>query len=238
MGELIDLAERRADRSRPREDARLAFFFNLACPFSYLAAERVERLLGEVDWVPVRGIGAHPPQEANELRARAERRAAELRLPLVWPDGFPAETPSALRAAVRTTHSASRSRFALAAARLAFCGGFDLEDPEVLAEAAAAAGVGFEECLAAAGDVQLDAQLEATARGLAAQGVNELPAVRVGRRFYDGEQRLSEVAALLRAPAVPDVARPRARAVHRTARAASAMAIASAPMQGPLAPAS
>ena len=42
--------------------------------------------------------------------------------------------------------------FTLAACRLAFCGGFDLEDPEVLAEAAAAAGLGLEESLRAAGD--------------------------------------------------------------------------------------
>jgi 2-hydroxychromene-2-carboxylate isomerase len=208
MGELIVLAERRADRSRLRGDTRPAFFFSLACPFSYLAAERVERLLGEVEWVPVSGIGADHSHEFD-----------------------------ALRAAARTTNSASRSRFALAASRLAFCGGFDLEDPEVLAEAAAAAGVALEDCLAAAGDVELDAQLEVTARGLAANGVSELPAVRVGRRFYVGEHRLSEVAAMLRAPAVPDLARPTARAVHRTAREARAMARASAPALRPLAPA-
>jgi 2-hydroxychromene-2-carboxylate isomerase len=227
MGDVIFLAERRADRSRPRENARTAFFFDLACPFSYLAAERVERLLGEVDWVPVAGIKTQGVEDIDELRARVERRASELRLPLVWPDRFPADTPRALRAAARATHSGSGSRFALAAARLAFCGGFDLEDPEALAEAAAAAGMSLDECLAAARDAELDAELQATAHGLAAKGVGELPAVRVGRRFYDGEHRLSEAAALLREPAA-----------NKTAHAVRAIARASAPRQHPLAPAS
>ena len=202
MGELIALAERRADRSRRSGRAETAFFYDLACPFSYLAAERVERLLGEVEWIPVTSSTPTSRREAAELRARAERRAAELHLPLVWPDRFPAGVPGALRAAVRAGEVGAGARFGLAAARLAFCGGFDLEDPEVLAEAAAAAGVALDDCLAAAGDRSLDTTVEATARGLAARGVTELPAVRSGRLFQRGERGLTETAALLRARAV------------------------------------
>lgn len=197
MGELIALAERRADRSRRSGRAETAFFYDLACPFSYLAAERVERVLGEVEWVPV--TLCTNGREVAELRARAERRAAELRLPLVWPDRFPARVRGALRAAVRAAEVGAGARFGLAAARLAFCGGFDLEDPEVLAEAAAAAGLSLDDCLAAAGDRSLDETIEATARGLAARGVTELPAVRSGRRFQMGERGLTETAASLRA---------------------------------------
>jgi 2-hydroxychromene-2-carboxylate isomerase len=109
--------------------------------------------------------------------------------------------PGALRTAVRAGEIGAGARFGLAAARLAFCGGFDLEDPEVLAEAAAAAGLTLDDCLAAAGDRSLDATLEATARGLRAKGVRELPAVRAGRRFHQGERGLAETAALLRATA-------------------------------------
>jgi 2-hydroxychromene-2-carboxylate isomerase len=197
MGELIVLAEQLADRARPRAQTRPAFFFDLACPFSYLAAERVERLLGEVEWVPVAG----PDVDGDDpvLRAAAEARAQELRLPLVWPDPFPAPTRGVLRAAVRATQLGSGARFALAAARLAFCGGFDLEDPEVVAEAAAAAGFSLEQCLAAAADDALDAPLEATARGLVARGVDRLPAVRVGHGFFAGEAQLSQAAAVKRA---------------------------------------
>ncbi len=196
----------------------LAFYFDLSCPFSYLAAERVERMLGEVDWVPVAGQalgGAEQLRIAarrarlDKLRVAAERRAAELRLPLVWPDEFPAPVPGALRTAQCASDSGAGARFALAAARLAFCGGFDLEDPEVLAEAAAAAGMGLEDCLAAAGSTSRDVSLRATAHELAAQGVRELPAIRVGMRIFAGERRLPEAAALVAARAEPDVWRAR-----------------------------
>jgi 2-hydroxychromene-2-carboxylate isomerase len=200
MGELIVLTDQLADRTRPRAEARPAFFFDLACPFSYLAAERVERLLGEIEWVPVAG-----PLRADgngvDLFAVAEARATELRLPLVWPDRFPAPTRGALRAAVRATQLGVGARFALAGVRLAFCGGFDLDDPEVLAETAAASGLRLEECLAAAGDETLDASLKATARGLIARGVGRLPAVRVGHGFFAGEALLAQAAALSRAAA-------------------------------------
>src|ERR1022692_1645241 len=98
MGQLIVLEERRADRSRALRSQRPAFFFDLCCPFSYLAAERVERMLGEVDWIPVAAGafgGAGGPAELSAFRARSERRASELRLPLVWPDRFPSAAPHA-----------------------------------------------------------------------------------------------------------------------------------------------
>jgi 2-hydroxychromene-2-carboxylate isomerase len=192
MGDLIILSEWLADRARPRAHGGARFFFDLGCPFSYLAAERVERLLVDVEWVPVAG-----PSTPGDLSSRlaAERRAAELRLPLVWPDPFPPRARAALRAAVRANQLGAGAQFSLAAARLAFCGGFDLEDPEVLAEAAAAAGLPLEECLGAARDGSLDATLDATARGLVARGVERLPAVRVGHGLFTGEDRLAEAAA-------------------------------------------
>jgi 2-hydroxychromene-2-carboxylate isomerase len=214
MGDLIMLADRRADRLRPghereaygpaaaggRAVERPAFFFDLACPFSYLVAERVERTLGEVDWVPVartslpnRPLSLRSPK----LRQLAERRAMELRLPLVWPERGSTGTPSALRAAAYAADVGAGATFALAASRLAFCGGFDLEDPEILAEAAAAAGIPLEGCLAAASDTSWDDELRVVGYGLASRGINELPAIRVDRRLLGGERCLAEAAALL-----------------------------------------
>ena len=88
----------------------------------------------------------------------------------------------------------------MAASRLAFCGGFDLEESDVLAEAAAAAGLSIAACLEAADDCGRDEQLRATARGLRARGVVRLPAFRVGPHFLQGERAI-EAAALLREPA-------------------------------------
>jgi 2-hydroxychromene-2-carboxylate isomerase len=119
----------------------------------------------------------------------------------VFPDNFPGDTPMALRAATKAAEIGAGPAFALAASRLAFCGGFDLEDPEILAEAAAAAGIRPDVCLAAAGDESRDGQLHATARGLLSRGVTRLPALSVGRRWFSGEQGLAEAFAAARSPA-------------------------------------
>ena len=152
MGEVIRLAERRqARRERPQQRSaslRAEFLFDLACPFTYLAAERVERAFDDVTWTPAsttalrRGSLADDEVALAAVRAAAEERAAAVRLPLVWPENWPAEVPAAMRVAAHAADAGRGAAFVLAAGRLAFCGGFDLDDPEILAEAAAAAGLG------------------------------------------------------------------------------------------------
>jgi 2-hydroxychromene-2-carboxylate isomerase len=210
MGDLIVLSERLEDRARHTRSMRPSFFFDLACPFSYLAMERIERVLGDVEWIPaasvaLRRIEASAPGaviDSAAVRAVAEERAGLLRLPLLWPDRFPAHHPRALRTAAYASEIGAAPRFALAASRLAFCGGFDLDDPEILAEASAAAGMQLEACLAAAADSERDVELHATALGLLSRGVHRLPAIRIGRHWFEGEQRLVEAAGLLRARAI------------------------------------
>jgi 2-hydroxychromene-2-carboxylate isomerase len=197
MGDVIMLLERFANRPQSAGSSRSAFFFDLSCPFSYLTAERVERALGDVDWVPAT-FGHERSEIGHDAIRRAERQAHELQLPLVWPERFPAGVPSALRASAYAAEVGDGARFALAASRLAFCGGYDLEDPEILADAAGAAGVSVDECLAAAADSGRDVRLEATARNLRASGVARLPAIRIGRRWLWGEQMLSQARPLLR----------------------------------------
>jgi 2-hydroxychromene-2-carboxylate isomerase len=218
MGEVIFLDQRRRAHRRHRAVApppdgsgsrhgttlsatRPTFFFDLACPLSYLAAERVERTLGDAQWLPVStasltGTGATPP--SDELREQAEHRARQLRLPLVWPERFPAQTPCALRAAVHAAELGAGAAFALAASRLAFCGGFDLDDPETLAEAAAAAGVALDDCLTAAGDPARDRPLFATAHRLRSRGVQRLPALGLEPRIVQGEGAVFAALGLLR----------------------------------------
>src|ERR1700749_3003841 len=132
MGDVIMLWERVADRTSSAA-SRSALFFDLGCPFSYLAAERVERALGEVDWVPC-SLPAARRQPAPDLIARAERQGFALPLALVWPDRFPGPAPTATPAAAYAAEIGAGARFALAASRLAFCRGYDLEDGETLAE--------------------------------------------------------------------------------------------------------
>jgi 2-hydroxychromene-2-carboxylate isomerase len=209
MGQLIVLQDRLRERSALRlQSPRPAFYFDLACPYSYLAAERIERLLGQVDWIPVHGAALREGPAAlfegrstvpeAVVQADAAQRAAALRLSLVWPDRYPFVAPGALRAAAYASTCGAGARFALAALRLAFCGGFDLDAPGVLAEAASAAGIPRRRCLEASADERLDAKLEATAHGLRRRGVRRLPAIRVGDRWFEGEPALLGAAAVRR----------------------------------------
>ena len=216
MGDVISLADRRVRKASGKAGGRgpttAAFHFDLACPFSYLALERVERLLPGVRWRPTIADALHRGDPWADdaagavAREAAERRAHELRLPLSWP----AEHARTARGAMRAAHHAAElgrgGEFALAAARLAYCGGFDLNDPEVLAEAAAAAGIPLDTCLRAAGDVARDGPLEQAGRRLLASGADRLPAIRVGRVLHCGEAQVAQAAAVLRAPTHRDVA--------------------------------
>jgi 2-hydroxychromene-2-carboxylate isomerase len=204
MGDVINLAERRAARRSRAAPARMPrraeFCFDLSSPFTYLAAERVDRAFEAVLWTPAsaaalqRGPQGGDAAGLDRLRAAAEERAALLRLPLSWPERFPVDVPAAMRVAAFASQAGRGAAFVLAATRLAFCGGFDLEDPEILAEAAAAASIVLDDCLAAARDTGRDGAIEAAGRRLLGAGADRLPALRVGRALYWGEDRLSDAA--------------------------------------------
>jgi len=106
-----------------------------------------------------------------------------------------------MRAAAFAADQGRGGAFALAAGRLAFCGGFELDDPEVLAEAAAAAGLGLEACLEAARDTARDGAIEAAGRRLLAAGAERLPTIWIGRRLYCGERAVGAAALAFRTPA-------------------------------------
>jgi 2-hydroxychromene-2-carboxylate isomerase len=188
MGDLILLSERMADLSRPSH-AGSAFFFALGCPFSYLAAERVERTFGEIDWIPLPGPLGHDGTERDscgELMAAAGREAVALRLPFLTPERPLGDPRPAARAAAFAAQRGVAARFTLAVSRLVFCGGFALDDPETVAEAAGAANLPAAATLAAAADPRHDEQLDATARGLQGRGVGSSPVIRIGRRWFSG----------------------------------------------------
>jgi 2-hydroxychromene-2-carboxylate isomerase len=199
VGELISLDDRRAARgTRPgrgvsagsrhaRSAETVRFCFDLASPWTYLAAERVERLFGDLHWHPLAG-------DLPIDRRAVESRARELRMPLVWPEQHGAGR-AALRVAALAAEHGCAAAFVIAAGRLAFCGGYDLDDPEILAEAAAAAGLGLEEALTTAADRDRDVALERDAGLLATRSADRLPALSVGGRFFCGERRIPEAAA-------------------------------------------
>jgi 2-hydroxychromene-2-carboxylate isomerase len=198
LGELISLAERRAARAEahaPPARPRVSFFFDLASPWTYLAAERVDRRFADVRWQPAVADALPDARDLAAQRRAVEERADELQLPLVWPEAQPTSARSAMRVAALAAERGRAAEFVLAASRLAFCGGYDVDDPEILAEAAAAADLGLDECLRAAGELRRDGPMERAALRLLAQGADELPVLIVGRTLFCGEHRLPEAAA-------------------------------------------
>src|SRR3954470_21279436 len=112
MGDVISLGEIRAARAESRGAApagagrapRVTFFFDLVSPWTYLAAERAERLFAGDRWRPaigdaIAGGRTAPPPRDQAQRAVAARRGEARRLPLVWPEGWPLSGRAAMRAA-------------------------------------------------------------------------------------------------------------------------------------------
>ena len=199
MGELLHFPVQRAHAREGREARAAAFFFDVACPLSYLAAERVERRLPAAEWVPVDAAALAPAIEDGDerARARAQARARALRLPLVWPEKFPLRAPCAQRAAAFACELGAGPAFALAAGRLAFCGGFELEDPETIAEAAAAAAVPLAACLEAARESWRDEQIGEVSATLRSAGIDRVPAFQVGSHWLQGEDALGAASAMM-----------------------------------------
>jgi 2-hydroxychromene-2-carboxylate isomerase len=202
MAEVIQLTPRRLREpvDEPPPTAPATFYFDLAGPGAYLVAERVERHFDDVHWqaaVPWRAAPLVGEALAHRI-ATAERQAAELRMPLVWPERFPAPVPAAMRVATYAAAEGRGGAFAIAAGRLAFCGGFDVEDPDIIAEAAAAAGLDIDEAARAAREARRDDLVAAAGRALWAEGCRMLPALRTEGRLYGGEERI--VAALIGGP--------------------------------------
>lgn len=148
------------------------FTFDVCSPATYIAADSAEREWPDAVCCPVLDPDSRLLWSVPD---RVETMAADAGLPLVWPDA----PPDGRRVARAAIHARDRGRglqFALAAGRLAFGGGFDLDDDSVLVHAAWAAGLDEEVALTAAGDERYDLELTATARRVGELGL-ALPAL-------------------------------------------------------------
>lgn len=192
MGDLISLSAHIPARSQLGPEP-VAFLFSPGCPISYLVAERAERALGEVDWVPV--LPLTPPDPA--LLAAAGREASALRLPLELPEEPLADFRPLIRVACLAAEYDACARFGLVASRLIFCGGYELDDEQVITEAAELAGIPADEALRASRDTRYDPALQATTAGLRRRGLRQTPVVRIGHRWFEGLQALSGAAITL-----------------------------------------
>lgn len=117
---------------------RAVFYFDLASPWAWIAAERVNTLFDLPPvWQPVAPDPVAEPGAGE--RREIERAAAEAGLlPLRWPDPWPGEVDAAMRTATFAKQGGRAVAFALAAFRQAFAAGRDLSVVDNVLIAAAA----------------------------------------------------------------------------------------------------
>jgi 2-hydroxychromene-2-carboxylate isomerase len=189
-------------------------------PYSWFAAERIERVLPQARW---RGVLAGVVFKANdrvswgltERRAEGiadcETRAAVHGLgPIHWPRPWPTSDLLIARAMVyaeqlaRSPSSAGVGSpsapardgllrpFALAAMRMAFLEGADLGDADAVVEAGRRAGIDAGELRDALQAAEVKDALRAATDEALALGVFGVPTVIVDGRMFWGDDRLEE----------------------------------------------
>ena len=194
------------------------FYYDLASPECYLAAERVSFTLPVAPvWEPVIGswgeggqrnargrtaavfglrLGPQPDRGATERTAR-ERGLQALR----WPRRWPPDSQLAMRAAAYAKSIGRATAFSLAAFRQAYAAGRDLEDLNTIVIAAAACEMHPAAVIKAVGLRSVARALEEATEHAVASGVRRLPALWVDGLLYEGESRLDEASATLMARA-------------------------------------
>ena len=199
-------------------EPRAEFFYDVGSPYAYLAAERVEAVLGEdVRWSPVFLVGVFKAtgrrswvytQDAERDWTEVRRRLADRGLPPLqlcegWAERLiPSTTPArstllAQRAATAAADAGLVREFSLALFGLEFAEGRDLTEEATLVEAAVRAGVGEDAVRAALADESRRDRVRAATDAAVARGVSGVPTVAVGERLFWGDDRLEEAARAL-----------------------------------------
>lgn len=183
---------------------RIPFYFDYACPWAYLGSSRVEsyfRDLGaEIDFRPVRladlaektGRRGLPPGDrkrawyVSDLRAWAELAGAELSL--AAGERRP-DTRLLLQAALVAGDRGAFRDFHYAAYRARWAEARPVDEPEVVRELLAGAGLEADAALEEARSEALAERLDAETRQAVERGVFGVPTLFVGERMFWGNDR-------------------------------------------------
>ncbi len=188
--------------------SQAAFYFDLASPEAYLAAERVNHSLDRIpEWIPIHAasLPAHTEGfdawrcEADALayRETVERRGAAAGLQaLRWPDPFPFDSAFAMRVAFYAKSIGRTVPFAQAAFRQAYAGGRALSVPDNVLIAASACEMHPAAVLKGAELRSVHAGLREATERAAQRGVRDVPALWLpDGRVVHGEAQTSGAAA-------------------------------------------
>jgi 2-hydroxychromene-2-carboxylate isomerase len=183
---------------------RPLFFFAAMSPYSWFAAERIERLIPDARW---QGVLAGALFKANdrvswgltdrraEGIADCEARAAAHGLgPIRWPQEWPTSDLLVARAIIYAEARGMLMPFALSAMRMAFLEGRDLGERETVLESGRRAGIEPSELEAALADQTVKDALRSVTGEAVALGVFGVPTVVLGTELFWGDDRLEDAA--------------------------------------------
>jgi 2-hydroxychromene-2-carboxylate isomerase len=190
----------------------VSFYFDLGSPYGYLAAERLASMLEEpVDWRPVLlgglfkltgrsswALGDYRRRQAGiaEIERRAERYGLP---PMRWPDPWPADYLTVMRATTFAFGIGLGRAFALAAYRIAFQQGADLSRIGHILQVGRQVGLDAAQLEAATLDPEIKRTLRDATEEAFERGVIGVPTVAVDDVTFWGDDRLEDAAAHLRA---------------------------------------
>lgn len=179
------------------------FYFDLGSPYAYLAAERVDAVIpGTIRLQPV-SLGAlfkltgrsswslGDPRRRHEGMAEVQRRALAYGLPpLCWPEPWPGNYLTAMRAAVYAQRLGRERDFMLCAFRAAFQRGQDLSIAARVLEAAEQAGLDPAAVEQATSDPEIKLALREATNAAHERGVIGVPTLAVGSKLFWGDDQL------------------------------------------------
>lgn len=175
-------------------------------PYSWIAAERIDRVIPDARWRPVlagvifqansrvpwsmKDDTRDPGRVVCEERARA-RGLGEMR----WPAPWPASDLAAARAITWAAGLGREREAALAIMRAAFLQGVDISTEANVLAAVAGAGLDAEQAARAIGEQELKDGLRASVQEAVDLGLYGVPTVSVAGELFWGEDRLEEAGA-------------------------------------------
>ena len=185
------------------------FYFDFNSPYAYLAAERIDGLIPDVQWRPIAfpillgrlgRLEASMKRDRGPVVAEVNQRLADRGMPaLNPPPGWPLESWSLvpLRAALVADEAGRMREFCLAAFRAMFVDGRSIAGLDAVLEVARAAGLDPSEVEAGVERPEVKERLKSSTDEAHRRGVPGIPTVAIGEELFWGDDRLGEAAAAL-----------------------------------------